>query len=85
MFEADLPKRLRQFQLAFSSQESSRILYVPSGCESVATGSQERLEVVFGDLLICSVSIHLALPVDHAARRFRHAIEAARACILIHC
>ena len=75
MFEADLPKRLRKFPLALGGKESSSILYVPSGFESVATGSQKRLEVVLGNSVVCPVLIHHALPaVDHAPARYGCAV-----------
>ena len=68
MVEADLPKSVRQFQLALGSKERSGILHVSNGIESVATGSQKRLEVVLGSLVVCPVPIHPALlAVDHAA------------------
>jgi len=69
VFEADLPKRLRKFQLALGGKESSGILHVPRCIESVAIGSQKRLEMVLGNPVICPVLIHHALPaVDHAPR-----------------
>jgi hypothetical protein len=50
---------------------SAPFLHVPSGIESVATGTQKRLEVVLGNSVVCAVLIHLALPaVDQAARVF---------------
>ena len=55
MFEADLPKRLRKFPLALGGKKISSILYVPSGFESVATGSQKRLEMVLGNSVVCPV------------------------------
>jgi hypothetical protein len=68
VFEADLPKSLRKFQLALGGKERSGILHVSNGIESVTTGSQKRLEVVLGNSVVCRVLIHRALPaVDHAA------------------
>ena len=69
VFHADLPKSLRKFELALGSKERSGILHVSNGIERVTTGSQKRLEVVLGNLVVCPILIHHALPaVDHAAR-----------------